>query len=354
MTDIHDLFHDNDAPDPATTGWAGTIHARRRKTRLVTGVAAGVLAVALAVPVGIALLNQGGGSSVAEPVLAATSPAETPVAPDETPQPGDPGVLPSDPEPIRIGGAAVCQEAAQIVAGRDGQTGQPGLNEGATKAWLCGDGTFSGPLDPLTVGVDEAVEAFLAQPPAPTDQICTMEYTMAYTVVFEYANGSLTPVTGELHGCRTTNDGAGVRQGGAEFFDEVTRLWNAQRATSDFRVEEPMACGDEVSSILPVDRGQIAAVAICTRTDDGWETSAPGDNAALAGAVMESAEADAVPVDMWEARTPGRRLELGDRWGSKLVLTELKDGRFLYTDADGTATAWTPSADLAALLNLER
>ena len=45
MSDIHDLFHDNDTADPTTNGWAEEVRARHRRNRVLTGVAAGVLAV---------------------------------------------------------------------------------------------------------------------------------------------------------------------------------------------------------------------------------------------------------------------------------------------------------------------
>lgn len=356
MTDIHDLFHDNDIPDPATNGWVDNVHARRRKTRLVTGVAAGVLAIGLAVPVGIALLNQSGGNPVAEPVVAATS-SDQPAA---TSQPGDPGVLPVDPSTPTIGGAPACKEVAGIVASRSEDATPPALTEGARKAWLCGDGIYAGALDPLTVGVDDAIASFLSQPAAPSDQACTMEYTMGYTVVFEYADGSLIPVTGELHGCRTTSDGATVRQGGAEFLDTVTTLWKKQRATAETGNEAAEQCSDETQSILPADLTQVAAVQTCTRSADGWETQRIAvlndatirTNEDLAKAVVESMKSASPVGDVWEERQPQRRLELIDAWGSKVTLTELKDGAFLVSDAGSATKAWTPSPELAAMLGL--
>ena len=70
MSDIHDLFHDNDTADPSTNGWAEEVRTRHRRNRVLTGVAAGVLAVGLAIPVGVTLVNRSGGTPVASPAKA--------------------------------------------------------------------------------------------------------------------------------------------------------------------------------------------------------------------------------------------------------------------------------------------
>lgn len=355
MTDIHNLFHENDAPDAPTDGWAENVRARRGRKRVAAGVAAGVLAVGLAVPVGMALLNQGGAPSVAEPVaalpseqLSSANEGEPPAEPLPVEAGSSAAVTPSEPE---LGGAPICKEAAKIVNARHDGAGQTPLTEGATTAWLCGDSMSVGALDPLTVGVDEAIKLVLDQPEAPADQPCTMEYRLAYTVVFEYADGAIVPVTGELHGCRTLNDGVTSRSGGEELFEKVTGLWTAQRADSDFQAPLPEGCSAEFGSVLPIDLTQVAAVQTCELEGETWTSNVPDGNAELAEAVAQSLQGDlGDPGDTWAGTN--LRLELFDRWGSKVSLEAVEGGGFISTGADGTMKLWTPSPELAASLGL--
>lgn len=333
MSDIQDLFHTNDTQEPSTEGWADKVRTRRRRRHIGAGVAAGVLAVGLAVPLGATLLRQ--------PVQVA-SPAET--------QP--PAVSP-------VSAADVCADAAEMVAKRDpAQYADEGVKEGAARVWLCGDGTFGGPFEPLTVGVDEAVQAFLGSPMAPQDQACTMEYRMAYTAVFEYPDGTKVPVTGELHGCRNLADGASTRSGGEEFLTTLKDLWTAQRAADDYSIKIAPPCSDQTTSILPFDPQNVIGVQVCSLDGETWKTDelpAGSDNGDLADKTMASITDATEESDdpMFEFATPQRRIQIFDRFGGRTTLERLADGRFMAYSEDGTMKFWTPPADLVTSLGLD-
>lgn len=346
MSDIHDLFHDNDTADPTTNGWAEEVRTRHRRNRVLTGVAAGVLAVGLAIPVGVTLVNRSGGTPVASPATQPPSVAPSDLEESAGPDPSDPVDPPM--------GASICQSGADEMAKRLAEASPQPVREGATTAWLCGDGVYQGPLDPLTEGVDDAVRAFLSQPEAPQDRACTMEYTMTYTVVFEYPDSTIIPVTGELHGCRTTSDGATQREGGQEFLDTVKGLWTKQRASSDFINDTMTACAEARQPIIPVDLTQLVAAQVCTRKGEAWDTAGLGADEELARQIVDSVEQDVTEVgDTWEFRTPERRIELVDRFGGIFTLTELADGRYTFMDGKGNDKAWKPSPELAKAIGLD-
>ncbi|OYN92121.1 hypothetical protein [Parenemella sanctibonifatiensis] len=108
------------------------------------------------------------------------------------------------------------------------------LPSGATQVWLHGDQRWPGPAEPLTTDVQSAIDAFNELPSAPPNQVCTMEYRLAYEAVFDYPDGRQITVAGELHGCRTVRLGAAGdpnadrRLGGEGYLNELLRLWQAQ------------------------------------------------------------------------------------------------------------------------------
>lgn len=333
MSDIHDLMHENTPDEPSTAGWADRVRGRRQRRRAVTGVAAGVLAVGLAVPVGVSLLNRP--MQVARPADGTTAPAAL---------------------PARDAGE-VCAEARQqmtvaIAATTYANPGDPVLQEGAVRAWLCGDDSAEegmvsgtrGPLDPLTVDVDKAVSWFLDAQPSDPDQACTMEYRLTYVVAFEYEDGSLIPVQGELHGCRAVTDGSRYVDGGDGFLDLLTDLWLTNRAPDVSAAPAPCV-GATIFGALPE---EAVSGAVCRQKDDGTTESAEVPDAAAIGAAVA---ANAVAAD--ETNLPlatGVALELTNKAGEVLRLDRLEDGTYL-TYADGTPRQWTPSTDEAAVLD---
>lgn len=336
MTDIHNLLHDNTPDEPSTEGWAEKVRGHRRRGRTLTGVAAGVLAVGLAIPVGVSLMNRP--TQVTRPADAVSPAPARPTLPDRD-------------------AAEVCAETRElmtiaIAATTYAHPGEPVLKEGAVRAWLCGDDqadtTFGtrGPLDPLTADVDKAVSWFLNATPADSDQACTMEYRMTYTVAFEYADGSITPVQGELHGCRTTTDGSKYANGGEEFLDLLTDLWTANRA-ADLSADATL-CSTQ-ASILPAKPENAVSAAVCFIGNSGTlGTAQLGDVAPLAASIgANTVVSDGMNLDFGVETI---MLDLADKAGDMIQLQRLADGSYVFY-ADSQAKVWTPTADESALLD---
>ncbi len=320
-------------PDPPTPqGWAdGARRRRRHKSQLMAG-AVGAVAVALAIPVGINLANH---NLVATPAPASAPGEETP---SSEPAPATAGLL----------GAPACY-------GEDGQllhvTEGDGIKPGAVKAWLCGDGNVVGPLEPLVTDVDRIVDFVTAQAPLPADLACTMEYRLSYNVVLEYSDGTRRPVMGELHGCRTINDGATVRRGGEEFYSFVRGLWREQRAGMDAPAEGSRitACPVPQTMVAP-DLDRIRHGLFCVVAENRSEVTFIDD--ALAGRIGADIKANAVKGEPTAWAGPGVTLTLIGPWGDTLTLNPNADGPgYWFVDGEDATWLWTPSADVQELLD---
>ncbi|MFT3888727.1 MAG: hypothetical protein QM713_11275 [Arachnia sp.] len=332
MTDIHDLLHDNTPGEPPTGGWADAVRGKRRRRRVLTGAAAGVLAVGLAVPIGVSLLNRP--TQVAQP--ADTTPVTLPARTADE----------------------VCTTAkAQMTKLREkmdyATNGKPILEKGAARAWLCGDDsadvTFGtrGLFDPLTADVDKAVAWFLDAKRSDPMQACTAEYRMTYTVAFEYADGTIAPVQGELHGCRSVTDGSRTVNGGEEFLDLLTGLWTTHRAPDVSAEAKPCTTNGSVITAKPE---EATTGGVCVIGNSGTLGMAElGDAAALGKAIAEgSVETDGLNLDYGFQTI---YLDLIDKAGDMIRLERLADGRYLSYAHDGQATVWTPSAEESAILD---
>lgn len=328
MTDpeLRDLFAEAAPAAPSTVGWADNARARRRRRRTFTGVAVAVLAVGVGVPVGATLLSR--------PVQVA-QPAATATLPDR---------VASD----------VCQQAQQQVTDtfQAGAQGEAALEPGAVRAWLCGDGTADagmafgtvGPSYPLTEDVDQAVDWFLQAPEADPNQACTMEYRLTYTVAFEYPDGTLAPVQGALHGCRTVTDGSATKSGGQEYFDLLTSLWASHPAATPAPVEATCSGAATMLQAAPAD---VTSGAFCQQTDVTSSTMttaelSPELVASIATSLRESSAEVSEPERYLE---PSTQLQLFTPQGAKLTLSMLIDGTFSYYVGD-QEWEWTAPGDV--------
>lgn len=323
-----DIVPDSPAPD----AWADGAKKRRRNRRGIFAGVAGAAAIALAIPLALQLQD---------PAIVAT-PAESPT--DGVAQPAAAGWL----------GAAACYESEGVPLQVDADAGAPA--EGAVKAWLCGDATDAssmgtvGPLEPLVTGVDSLVDFITSQPELPPDSMCTMEYTLAYRVVLEYEDGSMHPVSGELHGCRGIHDGSGVRSGGEELYDLALGLWRDQRAAAD-DVDPvhvlPQCPPGNVMLVPSID--DITGAAVCETNSDGASFTQSEMHPDDVAVIVEDIRANAVDGAVesgWDAR-----IALLSKWGEWLRLVEFEDGSgYWFTDADGAVWSWVPSAESAEIL----
>lgn len=226
---------------------------------------------------------------------------------------------------------------------------------GAERVWLCGD--FSpgeagnpwgamGPLEPLVGGVDDLVTAWENFEPLPANSACTMEYTLAYTLVFDYADGTQRNLRGELHGCRTTSDGQDNRQGGQELFDLALTKWNEQREAYPELVNPYRACmagrsimGVELSDVT---RGAVCAIEGGFNVPDGEVLE--GLVADIRDSLLESAS-QADPAGS-SVNGTGWSLELANQFADTIRLNT-DDGQTFEWWADSGLMRWEAPPELA-------
>lgn len=184
-------------PDRATSARRRARAARRRTT---AAVAAGAALAMVAVVVPLTL----GGSGSPAPAPDVPTPAPTSTPESECPPP--------DTEPA---GAGTLPEAAVSVRLCDG----PGIG-------------FDEPDDALVTGVDELVRVVNAQEVTGPPRVCQTDLGTGYLLAFEYADGTVRSVTGELYGCHQLVVGATVRTHPERPWQRFIELLRTQRAAS--------------------------------------------------------------------------------------------------------------------------
>ena len=319
MNEFNEIFK-VDLPTPSDGDWAAD--ARRRHGRRRASVVGGALALALvavAVPVGLALSGGLSGVPVAE---RSAEPAPSP----------------------RLAGE-VCEFARQ--------SSGDSLPKQASRLWLCGDDGsvagigVTGPSDPLTIGVDEALGAFAQLEKAHPEQACTAEGGITYFVVAEQSDGALQSVTGGLYGCRMV----GNKKGADDYLETLSRLWSEQRSSEalpEFSADAGSACSAPQSLLPAYPGGYLAAGFACPAggpdTEISKATGVAADRAlldAVQASFAESAVSGGVTSDTWTQP----RLVLFDPFGGSVVLHKAENGVYVT----GT-TVWRPDAELAAQL----
>lgn len=318
-------------PEPTDGDWAADARHRHRRRQVGTVAVAAVAGVAvIGAPLAINVL-QDNGPQYATPATSSAAPA--PTASPSSGDPTGPSVSPA------TTAADICP-AAQDYVGTD-------LPEGAVQLWLCGEdvemGGRAGPPEPLTTGVDEAIATYNALEFRDPDQACTMEYTLAYTVIAEYPDGTRKAVQGELHGCRNVGD----RAGGDQFFETLQDLWEGQRESTpapELELTADEAC-NAPGTIMPTRPTGSVAGYLCQGTDPGAATGVE-----LSDELLDQLLADletrgvAGSVPFFEL-PPEPHLTLLNAYGEPFVLTRHTNG--LYQAGE---LVWRPSPELAAEL----
>ena len=326
---------------PSSDGWAdGARRKRRNRGRAMAGVAAAA-AIALVVPLS---LTMGGNATL----IATPGKSETP-----SPQVAGPSPDPATDAP----GAAACWEAPMQAR----QATPEGATDGAVRAWLCGDADVSGialgtigPLEPLVEGVDQIIDFIQSQQTLDESglNVCTEEYTLAYRVVLDYGDGTSHVVPGELHGCKTIDDGPTVRTGGQELYDLALDLWREQREeTGDgdgaFLAPDCPPQTEALQNLLPVE--------IVT----GFTCVLQGEGGFVTGTLNQLPDdlVDAIRMGISADSKPGQGEDGSDyfvtmtgAWGDSLLLRRLDDGVLAWTGSDGPML-WAPPADVLAQLD---
>jgi len=218
MNDFEDRLRDRlhaavpDGPDDPGRADAARAYAARRRRRTRTTLAVAAVVVVGAVSVLPSVLGDEDRSSA--PV--ATSPSAT----GGTAIAGEPYACPPRPPKHRTSDAPGDQ-----------------VPEGALLARLCASGvgtTWQPPADALTTDVDALVRAVNDQELLPDSQPCTMELGPAYTLTFQYADGSTVTVQGELFGCRALTVGDATYRGADQVHDRfLALLHQPRRAETD-------------------------------------------------------------------------------------------------------------------------
>lgn len=341
MTDpLSDAFKATPPTPPTTEGWLDAARRRRRRRSQVLGTAlvAGLLAVA--VPATIHFTEDN--TLVANP---ADSPTDVP--------PSDPPV--PQPEPNGLPGAAACwTESGEMFVDEGG----PGAPTDAARVWFCGDAGPAdgfgsvGPMEPLVTGVDELFTYISQAQPAPADQACTMEYTLAYRLVFEQADGARSVVHGELHGCRTIRNGDQVLEGGEGLYTLAQDLWRAQRddMAEVYDVAMGASCQAPTRALLPPLLENLAAGVGCAGeavgvTDGAGQVVLDAD---LVARIVEELETNSTE-GFGDGQLP-QWLVLTGQWGDPMVLHRVDEERFSWFDGD-VAMLWRPSRVLLAELD---
>src|SRR5205823_901677 len=106
--------------------------------------------------------------------------------------------------------------------------------EGAVAVHLCGgNGTsFDRPSDPLVTDVDRLADVVNRQPATPLRSVCATDLGVAYVLAFEYADGTIVPVGGDLYGCHQLRVGTSTRKNPERPWSAFIQLLRAQRAAT--------------------------------------------------------------------------------------------------------------------------
>jgi hypothetical protein len=210
MTDeLRELLHAAVPEPPAAPDRASGARERHRRTRRRTTVAAVAGAVAVVVVAALPALVSD----------AEDRPQPDVVAPSPTPSAVRPGDF-------------LCPDPRAVA---DRTT----VPHGAIAVRLCeGKGIpVHVPADALVTQVDALADVVNRQPPKEPTPGCQLDLGPGYLLAFQYADGAVLPVSGELYGCQDLTVGTQVREHPEVPLDAFRRSLRAQRAAAALPVE---------------------------------------------------------------------------------------------------------------------
>ena len=323
---------------------AGLVEGARRKRRRRHGVTAGMAAlllVAVAVP---AALNLPDNSQLAQPAATPT------IQQDE-------GGWPVSPRP----GAEACYGDNGLPYAGETDDIEPAPT-GALRAWLCGDYPtdrgmgYVGPVEPLTTGMDELMRSVQAAPEADlASVICPDDYTLGFSVVFEYEDGSRRVIRGDLGGCRFTYDGEVVRRDADAFHEQAVSAWERQRERDKGLWGTSIFCPGP-HSLLPMQIEQTVRIAICAESAVGTRSATYLDDG-LERDVLTSIKArlaltgDDTPPPVSTAPQERRWLSLSDSFSGQMTMVRHTDGVYRALEGGGPEWFWAPDEGLSERLD---
>ena len=338
--DISRLLHDAAPEGPNPDSWADGARHQSSRRRTLGGVVAAMAAVALMIPVAVSL---GGPDTTAV---------------QATPSPTPSGR--SEPSPLQ---PPECLDADGRMVTSTGMPVSP-LAEGATRLWLCaetlewarssGAYVIVGAPEPLTLGVDKALEAFNALGDI-VPKSCPGPRRYQAAVVVEYPNGETVVLGSSDSGC----DAIGTRGGWRSYLATLTELWTAQRETLDTRFTRDVRVCPATESLLHPQAEEATRGYACPETfpydENSFQRALPTD---LVGDIAEEISGvSTLREDGWPPDAGPPTLVLLNAYGDPVWLTQTnaEEGNppeWRWTDGDG-AHVWTPSPELAARIDAE-
>jgi len=331
------------APDEPTRSEGARAYAasvRRRRTGVLAVAAAAVVVAAITIVPTVLDRSDGRGDPVAGPPQTQTpqQPVELPDQPFECPSgdgPVEPRATPTD---GTIAPGAVLARVCPI---------QP---EGT--AW-------APPLDALTSDVDAVASTVNRLPVAEDRMPCNDDLGPAYLMVFQYPDGNIVQVRGDLYGCQLVSFGSLERQGAGDALKAYFAALAAQRGQSRPPPTSSLptpACtlmgGLGPMSLVPHDLTQLAVTQaiVCLYSD----YSADPDGAVLSRDEIADLTAD-LHAHTEKGATPPACGSFGwlavvvtNEFGDVLVLQE-NCGVFIWGDQGWTPTEATLDMLRAAL-----
>lgn len=376
--EVRDVLRGALPPQPSTEGWVADARSRHRRRQTATGAVAAALVLGLAVPVIWNLTDDGARTIPADPTpspsVTATNATPTP-SPTQTPSPEpSPSVSTTPVEtfaaPVQTADTQAMEHCIQYanttVALPDGR-----FPDGAERLWMCdmnteGDIAWVGPMEPLTVGLDDVLAKYNDAEVISEERNCSqaVPYGRSMTVVAEYADGARYVVRAIPGGCDMLTDGQVARNGGQQWVETLNAAWQAQRTAGEVRLETvPLDCafGDTVLDYEPRGgtRGAICGVPQ-TESDDSVQPEARPISGELLARVVADVQANSttepIPTTMegpivYAARTSitGSAIQLNvhNEWGDPLNLYYHAPDTWLWHQ-NGVLRRWQPSGQLAA------
>ncbi len=336
--DISRMLRDAAPEGPDPTAWADGARRRGGRRRAVGGVIAAVAAVALIIPLSFSL--RGPDTTTVQATPSPTSAVQL-----------EPGPL----QPA---------ECAQ----RDGDEDRywekdRSLPAGADRVWLCAEtlrggepplpGLWVGAPEALTVGVQDATEAFNALPLAQVKR-CPAPTRYEATMVFEYPDGSR-HVIGAFDG---SCDAVGNRDGWRSYLVTLAELWKQQRNILDTQFTREAEVCPATESLLQPRPGEATRGYVCpddSQVDLEYRGQRPLLPQLVSDIAAEISNTGTLVEDGFPPDLGMPNLVLLNTYGDPVSMTrthaeEGNPSEWRWADADGVHV-WTPSTDLSDRIN---
>lgn len=139
------------------------------------------------------------------------------------------------------------------------------IPDGATRAWLCGDGgDWVGPAEPLETSPDAiAAGAPSLWDPDPQELMQCDDSAPAFTLVLDYPGERIT-ISASLGNCDAVVGAGYLRSGSSFWLAELTTLWEAQRASVTTSQPTSTVTCPARESLIPVAMERITGAMSCS------------------------------------------------------------------------------------------